>query len=53
MLFTGATFVTKISCPVTRIVLFDTAGMYLLTFRILEPRLSKDIELNFSHVVWH
>ena len=36
----------KNSYLVARIVLFDTAGMYLLTFRILEPYSSKDIELD-------
>ena len=43
MLCTGATFVKKKSCLVTRIVSFDTAGLHLLTFRILEPYPSKDI----------
>ena len=43
MLCMGATFVKKSSCLVTRIVLFDTAGLDLLTFRILEPYPSKDI----------
>ena len=36
----------KNSYLVARIVLFDTAGLYLLTFRILEPYSSKDIELD-------
>ena len=36
----------KNSYLVGRIVLFDTAGLYLLTFRILEPYSSKDIELD-------
>ena len=43
MLYTGATFVKKNSCLVTRIVSFDTVRLHLLTFRILEPYLSKDI----------
>ena len=30
MIFTGATFVKKSSCLVSRIVLFDTAGLHLL-----------------------
>ena len=34
MLCTGATFLKKHSCPVARIVSFDTAGLYLLTFRV-------------------
>ena len=38
----GAIFVKKNSCLVARIVSFDTVGT-LLTFRILEPYLSKDI----------
>ena len=48
-----ATFVKKNSCLVVRIVSFDTAGLYLLTFPILEPYLSKDIELDLSHVISH
>ena len=43
MLCTGATFVKKNSCLVARIVSFDTVGLHLLTFRILESYLSKDI----------
>ena len=50
ILCTGATFVKKNSCPVARRVSFDTASMHLLTFRVLEPYLSKDIELDLSHV---
>ena len=42
----GATFVKKNSCLVTRIVSFDTACLHLLTFRVLEPYPSKDIELD-------
>ena len=37
MLCTGATFVKKNYCLVARIVSFDTVGLHLLTFRILEP----------------
>ena len=37
MLCTGAIFVKKNSCLVARIVSFDTVGLHLLTFRILEP----------------
>ena len=33
----GATFEMKNSCLVVKIVSFDTVGMHLLTFRILEP----------------
>ena len=51
MLCTGATFVKKNSCLVARIVSFDTAGLHVLTFLILESYPSKDIELNLSHVI--
>ena len=53
MLCTGATFVKENSCLVARIVSFDTAGLHLLTFRILEPYSSKDIELDLSQVISH
>ena len=43
MLCTGATFVKKKSCLVARIVSFDSVGLHLVTFRILEPYPSKDI----------
>ena len=49
----GATFAKKNSCLVARIFSFDTTGVYLLIFRILEPYGSKDIELNLSHVISH
>ena len=48
---TKASFVKKNFCLVPRIVLFDNAGLHLLTFRILVPYLSKDIELNLNHVI--
>ena len=51
MLCTGATFVKKNSCLVVRIVSFDIAGLRLLTFRILGPYPSNDIELDVSHVI--
>ena len=41
------------SCLVARIVLFNTAGPHVLTFHILEPYPSKDIELDLSHVISH
>ena len=47
MLCTGATFVKKVA----RIVPFDTVGLHLLIFRILEPCPSKDIALDLSHVI--
>ena len=55
MLCTRATFVKKNSCLVARIVSFDTAGLHLLTFRILEPYPStfKDIEPDLSHAISH
>ena len=37
--------VKKISCLVARIVSFDTAGLHLSTFRILESYSFKDIGL--------
>ena len=46
MLCTGATFVKKNSCLVARIASSYAAGLLLLTFRILEPYPSKDIELD-------
>ena len=53
MLCTRATFVKKNSSLVERIVSFDTVGLHLLTFRILESYPSKDIVLNLSHVISH
>ena len=50
-LITGVTFVKKDSCLVPRIVLFETTVLHLLSFRILEPYLSKDIELDLSYVI--
>ena len=52
MLCTGATFVKK-NCLTARIVLFDTVGLHLPTFRILEPYPSKDIALDLSLVISH
>ena len=49
----GAIFVKKNSCLVARVVPFDTVGLHLLTFRILEPYPSKDIALDLSHVISH
>ena len=53
MLCTGATYVEKNSFLVARIVSFDTAGLHVCSFRILEPYPSKDIELDLSHVISH
>ena len=47
MLCTGATFVKINSCLIARIVSFDTAGLHLVTLRIL------DIELDLSHAISH
>ena len=52
MLSAGATFVKK-NYLVARIVSFDSAGLHRLTFCILEPYSSKDIELDLSHVIIH
>ena len=38
---------------VAGIVPFDTVGLHLLTFRILEPYPSNDIALYLSHVMSH
>ena len=51
MLCEGVTFVKINSCLVARILSFDTAGPHLLTFRILEPYPSKDIELDLSNII--
>ena len=53
MLCTGATFVKKNSCVVARIISFDTAGLHVLTFCILEQYPPKDIGLDLSHVNAH
>ena len=53
MLCTGATFEKKNSCLVARIITFDTVGLHLLTFRILEPYQSKDIALDLSRIISH
>ena len=51
ILYMVATFVKKNSCLVARIVPFNIVGLYLLTFRILEPYPSKDIALDLSHII--
>ena len=51
MLCTGVTFAKKNSCLVARIVSFDTAGLHLLIFHILDPYPFKDIVLDLSHVI--
>ena len=50
MVCTGVTFVKKISYLVARIISFDTAGLHLFTFRILEPYPSKNIELDLNYI---
>ena len=52
MFCTGATSVKINSCLVARIVSY-TVGLRLLTFRVLEPYPSEDIELDLSHVISH
>ena len=49
----GNTFVNKNFCLVARIASLDTAGLDLLTFRILEPHTSKDIDLDVSYIFSH
>ena len=51
MLCMRAAFVKKNSCLFARIVLIDTAVLHLVTVNILEPYLTKEIELDFSHAV--
>ena len=51
MLCTATTFVKKNSCLVARIVPFDTVGLHLPIFRILEPYPFKDIALDLSDVM--
>ena len=53
ILCTGATFDKTNSGLVATIVSFDTAGLHLLTFWILELYPSKDIELDLSQVISH
>ena len=43
MVVQDETNIIILSCLVSRIVPFDTVGLHLLTFRILEPYLSKYI----------
>ena len=53
MLCMRTLFVKKNSYLVARAATFDTAGLYLLTFCILEPYPSNDIELDLSLVMSH
>ena len=53
MFCAGATFVKKSSSLVAKIIPFNTEGLHLLTFRILKPYPTKDIELDLSHVISH
>ena len=46
-------FVKKNSSLAAITVSFDTAGLHLLTFRILDPFPSKDNEVDLSHVISH
>ena len=53
MLCTGSTRIKKNSCLAYRIVSFDTVGLHLLNFCILEPYFSKYISLDLGHVISH
>ena len=53
MVCMGATIVKINSCLVDRIFSSYTASLHVLSFRILDPYLSKDIELDLSHVISH
>ena len=53
MLCAGATFIKKNSCLVARIVSFDTVGLHLLIFRILESYPSKDILTLMALLLYH
>ena len=53
ILCTGAFFVKKNYCLVDRIVSFDTEGLHLLNFGILEPYPCKGIDFDLSHVISH
>ena len=53
MLCVRGAFVKKSSCLVAGIGSSDTAGLHLLKFHISEQYLSKDIELDLSHVISH
>ena len=54
MLCSGVTFVKKNYCLIPRIVSFDTLGLHLLTFRILEPfrrpKIMSLISVTLSHI---
>ena len=52
-LCTEATFAKNYSCLIARIISFDTLGLHLHIFRILEPYPTKDIELDLSRVISH
>ena len=51
MVCKGTNFAKKNSFLVVRIVLFDTAGLHLFTFRISEPWQFKNLALDLSHVI--
>ena len=51
ILCTRTTFVKENSRSVARIIPFDTVGLHLLTFSILDPYPSKDIAFDLSHVI--
>ena len=51
LLCMGATFINTNVCLAVRIASFDTAGLQLLSFCVLDPYPSKDIELDLSYVI--
>ena len=53
MVCMGDTIVKINSCLVDRIFSSYAASLHLLSFRILDPYLPKDIELDLSHVISH
>ena len=53
ILCTGAFFVKKNYCLVARIVSFNTEGLDLLTFGILEPYPCRGIYFDLVHVISH
>lgn len=50
MLCRGARLIKKNSYLVAIIVSFDTEGLHLLTFNVLEPYQYKTIEFDLSHI---
>ena len=53
MLCAGVTLVKKSPAWFLEYIFIDTAGLHLLTFRILESYPFKDIEFDLRHVTSH